>query len=162
MNLREEHGYTYGASSQFVFRKGPGPFLIGSDVRTDVTAPAVSEIFKEVRAMLAKPLSPEELTTSKDSLTRSLPGRFETSGQAAASFSEIFVYDLGLDYFTKYASRINAVTADQALTVAKKHVVPNQLIVIAVGDRAKIEPELKKLELGPLEIRDTEGKPLSN
>jgi zinc protease len=162
MNLREEHGYTYGASSAFVLRKGPGPFLIASDVRTDVTAPAVSEILKEVRAILEKPLGAEELTTSKDSLTRSLPGRFETSGQAAASFSEIFIYDLGLDYFTKYAARIDAVTADQALAAAKKHLVPNQLIVIAVGDKAKIEPELKKLELGPLEIRDTEGRALSN
>ena len=162
MNLREEHGYTYGASSQFVYRKGPGPFVIGSDVRTDVTAPAVSEIFKEVRAMLEKPLTAEELTISKDSLTRSLPGRFETSGQAAGSLSEIFIYNLGLDYFTKNPSRINAVTADQALAAAKNHVIPARLIVIAVGDRAKIEPELKKLDLGALEIRDPEGRPLSN
>ncbi len=51
MNLREEHGYTYGANSQFVFRRGAGPFQVASGVRTDVTAPAVTEIFKEIRGM---------------------------------------------------------------------------------------------------------------
>ncbi len=51
LNLREEHGYTYGASSQFVFRRSAGPFLVATGVRTDVTAPAVTEIFKEIRRM---------------------------------------------------------------------------------------------------------------
>ena len=50
LNLRETHGYTYGASSAFVFRRGAGPFLIGTSVRTDVTAPAVAEIFNEITA----------------------------------------------------------------------------------------------------------------
>ena len=57
MNLREEHGYTYGASSQFSFRRTAGPFQIASGVRTDVTAAAVDEILKEVRGMVDKPVS---------------------------------------------------------------------------------------------------------
>ena len=52
MNLREEHGYTYGAGSQFDFRRGAGPFQVATGVRTDVTAPAVTEILKEVRGMV--------------------------------------------------------------------------------------------------------------
>jgi zinc protease len=162
LNLREQHGYTYGAGSQFVLRKGAGPFIVGSAVRTDVTAPAVSEIFKEVQGMIDKPMTREELSMSKDSLARSLPGRFETSGQTAASFSEVFVYDLGLDYFTKYPDRINAIGSEHALAAARKYVVPGRLIIVAVGDRAKIEPELKKLNLGPIEIRDAEGRPITN
>jgi zinc protease len=161
MNLREEHGYTYGAGSQFVFRKGPGPFLTGGGVRTDVTAPAVSEIFKEIRGMSEKPMSGEELEKSKDSLARSLPGTFERSDSAAGSFSNVFVYDLGLDYFATYADRVNAVTSEQTLAAAKKYLVPEKMIVIAVGDRAKVEGELKKLGLGTIEIRDAEGKPIS-
>ena len=54
MNLREEHGYTYGANSQFVFRKAPGPFQVAAGIRTDVTAPAVTEIFKEIRGMIER------------------------------------------------------------------------------------------------------------
>jgi zinc protease len=162
LNLREQHGYTYGAGSQFVFRKGAGPFVVASAVRTDVTAPAVSEILKEVQGMLDKPMSREELTMSKDSLARSVPGRFETSGQAAGSFSDVFVYDLGLDYFSKYPDRISAVSSEHALAVARKYLVPGRMIIVAVGDRAKIEAELKKLNLGPIEIRDAEGRPITN
>src|SRR5437773_7011944 len=68
MNLREEHGYTYGASSQFVFRRSAGPFLVATGVRTDVTAPALSEIMKELKRIREGSLTPEELTLSKDSL----------------------------------------------------------------------------------------------
>ena len=75
LNLREQHGYTYGASSQFVFRRTAGPFLVATGVRTDVTAPAVTEIFKEVRRMRETPLTADELTLAKDSLVRSLPAR---------------------------------------------------------------------------------------
>ena len=88
MNLREEHGYTYGASSQFVFRREAGPFVAGTGVRTDVTAPAVSEILKEVRGMSERPIDSEELRLAKDSLTRSLPGAFETERQCGRELLE--------------------------------------------------------------------------
>jgi zinc protease len=159
MNLREDHGYTYGASSQFVFRRMPGPFAIGGGVRTDVTAPSVSEIFKEVRGMATKPLTGEELQMSKDSLARSVPANFETSDSAASTLAEIYIYDLGLDYFSKYAERTEAVTAEQAAEAAKKYVQPDKLIVIAVGDRATIEPALARLNLGPMETWTADATP---
>ena len=161
MNLREEHGYTYGANSQFSFRRAAGPFQIASGVRTDVTAAAVSEIFKEVRGMVEKPVSADELQKAKDSLANSLPGAFESSANAVGNFSNVFIYNLGLDYYTRYAEQVNAVTTDQALGVSKKYLVPGSMVVVAVGDRAKIEPELRKLDLGAVEIRDAEGRPIS-
>ena len=106
-------------------------------------------------------MTADELKRAKDSLANSLPGAFETSADAAASFSNVYIYDLGLDYYTHYAESVNAVTAEQALAAAKKYLVPDRLVVIAVGDRAKIEPELRKLNLGTVEIRDPEGKPIS-
>jgi zinc protease len=161
MNLREEHGYTYGANSNFSFRRAAGPFQIASGVRTDVTAAAVGEIFKEVRGMVDKPVSAEELQKAKDSLANSLPGAFESSANAVNNFSNVFIYNLGLDYYSRYAEQVNAVTPDQALAMSKKYLVPANMVVIAVGDRAKIEPELRKLNLGAVEIRDAEGKPVS-
>jgi zinc protease len=71
----------------------------------------------------------------------------------------VFIYDLGLDYYSRYAEQVNAVTADQTLAAAKKYLVPGGMVVVAVGDRAKIEPQLKKLNLGEIEVRDTEGRP---
>ena len=159
MNLREEHGYTYGASSQFSFRRAPGPFQVASGVRTDVTGPAVTEIFKEVRGMVERPVSEEELKKAKDSLSNSLPGAFESSANAVSNFSNVFIYDLGLDYYSRYAEQVNAVTAEQTLAAAKKYLVPGGMVVVAVGDKAKIEPQLKKLNLGAIETRDTEGRP---
>ena len=157
MNLREKNGYTYGANSQFVFRKSAGPFQVGTGVRTDVTASATQEVINELKGIAAAPMPEQEMRLAKDSLTYSLPGAFETSQDAAASLANIYIYDLGLNYYSTYAESVNAVTPEQALAVAKKYLVPDRFVVIAVGDRAKIEPELKKLNL-PVEIRDTDGR----
>ena len=104
-------------------------------------------------------MTDEELKRAKDSLSNSLPGAFETSANAVSNFSNVFIYDLGLDYYTHYAEQVNAVTAEQTLAVAKKYLVPGSMVVVAVGDQAKIEPELKKLNLGAIETRDAEGRP---
>jgi zinc protease len=157
MNLREEHGYTYGARSQFGFRRSAGPFQISSGIRTDVTAPAVAEIFKEVDRMRATPLSSNELSVAKDYLVRSLPAQFETAGRVTASTANLFIYDLGLDYYAKYPARLTAVTADQAKAAAQKYVVPEKLLIVVVGDQSKIKPELDKLMLGPAEVRTADG-----
>ena len=158
MNLREQHGYSYGAYSAFVFRRGAGPFVVAGGVRTDATAPAVTEIFKEIAGMIAQPMSREELRKAKDSMTNSLPGEFETGVNAVNSFSNVFVYDLGLDYYSGYARQVNAVTAEQALDVARRYLVPERLVVIAVGDRTAIEGDLKSLNLGTVEFRDAQGR----
>jgi len=158
MNLREEHGYTYGAGSFFGYHVAPGPFIVYSDVRTDATAPAVTEVFKELKRMRDTPMSGEELKLAKDSIAQSLPGRFEQGSEAAGTFAEIYVYGLPLDYFTLQPERINAVTAEQTQAAAQKYIQLDQITVLAVGDRAKIEAEMKKLNLGKMEIRDTEGK----
>jgi zinc protease len=158
MNLREEHGYTYGANSQFTFRRAAGPFQVASGVRTDVTGPALTEIFKEIRGIAAKPMSGDELGSAKTSMVNSLPGAFETTLDAVGNFSNVYVYDLGLDYYTKYADAVNAVTAEQALAMAQKYLGSERLIVIAVGDRGAIEPQLRKLNLGKVEIRNADGR----
>ena len=158
LNLREEHGYTYGASSVFVYRRTQGYFLTGGGIRTDATAPAVTEMLKEIRRMIDTPMTADELSLAKDSQSRSLPGMFETSSGAAGALSEIPLYNLARDYFEKLPDRLNAVTAEDAEAAAKKYLHPDQMILICVGDRARIEPELKKLELGAIEIRDADGK----
>jgi zinc protease len=158
MNLREANGYTYGTYSGFTFRRAPGPFQVAGGVRTDVTGPAVDEIYKEIRGMLQKPFDGEELTRAKDSMNNSLPGAFQTSSDAVASLSNIYTYDLGLDYYAKYAQQVRAVSVEQAIGMVKKYLPPDRLVVVAVGDKAKIESDLKKLNLGPIEYRDAEGK----
>jgi zinc protease len=157
MNLREVHGYTYGAFSRFVDRRGPGVFFAGGSIRTDVTGPAVGELFKELERIRNTALTSEEMKLAKDSLALSLAGLFETSEATAGTVAEFFTYDLPLDYYRQLPARIDAVSAVDIQGVATKYIHPESAIVVAVGDRTKIEPELKKLSLGDVEIRDYEG-----
>jgi len=160
LNLREKHGYTYGAYSSFAFRRGRGPFVIGTAVRTDVTAPAIAEIFSEMERMRQTEVTPEELAVSKDSLARSLPGLFETTPQSASSIGQLFVYDLPLSFYRELPEQIQDVSAAEVQRAAQKYLMPEQAVVVAVGERSKMESELEKLNLGPIEIRDSSGKPM--
>jgi zinc protease len=159
LNLRERHGFTYGASSAFVFRRGPGPFVVATGVRTDVTAAALEEIFNEIERMRTTFPTPEELTTAKDSIARSLPGLFETTPQAASSMGQLFAYNLAPDYYQSLPGQIDSVTAEDVRRVAETYLKPSRMVVVAVGDRVKIEPELARLQLGPIEVRDSAGNP---
>jgi zinc protease len=159
MNLREDKGYSYGAFSTFVTRKAAGPFFALAGVRTDVTGPAVGEMLKEVGTMASKPLSAEEMTLSKDSLVRSLPADFETNQSTAGTFGAIYVYDLGLDYWSKYPAMIDGVTPAAVEAAATKHLQRDALHVVIVGDKATVMPQIDKLNLnlGAPELRDASG-----
>lgn len=157
-NLREKHGYTYGASSAFIFRRGAGPFLVGTSVRTDVTADAIREIFREIERMRESEILPEELATAKDSISRSLPGLFETTPEAASSIGQLFVHGLPLDYYHNLPDQIESVSTSRVREVAEKYLRPDEAIIVAVGDRSRIEPQLEKLDFGPIEFRDSTGK----
>lgn len=160
MNLREKHGYTYGAFSRFDFRHEPGLFAAGGGIRANVTAPAVSELLKEINAIQQSPISPDELTLAKNAFALSLAGRFETSPQTSQIMSDLFAYDLPLDYYRTLPGKIEAVTAPEVEAMAKKYLVPGSMAVVAVGDRAKIEPELVKLDIGPVEHMDYAANPI--
>ena len=160
MNLREKNGYTYGAFSAFEFRRGQGPFYTGSGVRTNVTAPAVKEVFSEIERMRTTRMTDDELKTAKDSFSRSLAGLFETTGRTVGTIGNLFIYDLPPDFYSTLPARIDAVTAADVQRVAEKYLKPDSTVVVAVGDRGKIEPELQKLNMGSIEARDLDGKPV--
>jgi zinc protease len=161
MNLREQHGYTYGANSQFVFWRSGGPFAVGTGVRTDVTAPAVHEVMLELTKMSETRVTPEELTLAKDAITLQLPALFETSDRTTTSLSTLFTHGLPLNYYSNLSEQISVVDAQAVQEVAKKHLVADKFVVVAVGDRSKIGEGLEK-ELGTTaEIRDVDGAPVT-
>jgi zinc protease len=157
LNLREKHGYTYGASSTFAFRRGPGPFLVGTSVHPDATAPAVTEIFREMERMRESEITPDELAAARDSLSRSLPGLFETTPEASSSIGQLFVHNLPLTYYHDLPELIQSVSATEVRRVARQYLRPEEAVIVAVGDRRKIESELEKLRFGPVEVRDPSG-----
>ncbi|HUB50995.1 MAG TPA: pitrilysin family protein [Terracidiphilus sp.] len=162
MNLREEHGYTYGASSFFRGYRDGGAFLSASLVRTDVTGPAAKEMMKEIRNFPENPSTPDELNAAKEASIRSLPGEFETVSAVAGAISSIFTYDRPLNYYAELPGKYAALTQADMARVAKQYLHPDQLIVMAAGDRAKIEGPLKDAGIGPVEVRDINGNPVSD
>lgn len=150
-NLREEHGYTYGASSYFEMRRSAGLFVAGAGVQTDKTAAAVHEFFHEF-GHLAEPVPAKELRRTKDNLALGFPGEFETTTQLSRKLEELVVYGLPEDYFSQYINRVRAVTAADVLRVASRRIVPSRLLVVVVGDRKAVEPGLRALKLGAVEV----------
>ncbi len=148
-NLREAHGYSYGASSRFDMRRSPGPFLAGAGVQTDKTAEALREFFNELNG-ISKPVGAEELTKAKNYLALGFPAEFETTDDLSEHLEELAVYRLPDDFFASYVANIQAVTADQVRAAAERYIRPGSFAVVVVGDRAKIEPGIRALGLGPV------------
>ena len=162
LNLREDKGYSYGASSSFAFRLGPGPFTAGTAVQTSVTKEALAEIVKEVTEIVGpRPVTKAELEFAKDRLIRGFPTEFETTHAVANTLSELVLHDLPDDEFTTFTTRVNAVTLDEVNRVARKYLHPDRLTIVVVGDRAKIEGPLKTLPfVSAIHLLDVEGNPV--
>jgi len=151
LNLREKHGYTYGAQSQFDMRLSAGPFVAAAGIQTDKTADALKEFFNELNGIL-QPVPADELTRAKHYVSLRYPLGFETTGDIAARLEQALVYHLPDDYFATYVQRIEAVTAAEVQRVAQKYIVPAKFAVVIAGDRAAIEPGIRALNLGPIKI----------
>lgn len=150
-NLREQHGYSYGAFSVFDRRRAPGPFYAGAGVQTDKTAEALQEFFKELDA-IQKLVPADELERAKNYVALGFPGEFETTGDLARKLEELVVYELADDTFATYVDRVRKVTAADVQKAAARYIQPDKFAVVIVGDRATIEPSIGALKLGPLTI----------
>jgi predicted Zn-dependent peptidase len=150
-NLREQHQYTYGASSRFEMRRAPGAFVAGAGVQTDKTSEALREFFKELGAIGA-PVGADELAKAKNYLALGFPSGFETIADLSANLEELVVYGLPDDYFERYVARIQAVTSADVARAAATYIQPQRLAVVVVGDRAAIEPGIRALNLGPVRV----------
>jgi zinc protease len=157
LDLREEKGYTYGVGSRFTYGRMPAPFAIRTAVRSDVSAPAVKEVFSQLKRITTAPLAADELKRARGSLTQSLPGLFETNGATAGSFADLFAYGLPLDYYRKLPVQFDAVTAPALEALARRYLDPAGMVLIAVGDRKNLESTLQALDLGPLEVWPISG-----
>jgi zinc protease len=151
LNLREEHGYTYGASSYFDWRKDAGPFVISTAVQTEVTAAALSEILTEITRIREQEVSASELSLAKDYLDGVFPIRYETTASVAAALANMVVHDLPRDYFDTYRKNIQGVTAEQVLDAARSHIHPELLQTLIVGHTAAVSESVSSLGLGVAE-----------
>jgi predicted Zn-dependent peptidase len=161
MNLRERHGYTYGAGSRFDFRPLPGPLYAVAAVQSAVTDSSLIEFMNELRGIVTSPPSDAEVERARNFIALSFPSDFQTVNQIAGQLEEMALYNLPDDYFNNYIDRILSVTTEQTGVVAKKYIDPSKMIVVIVGDRAQIEQKIVNLHFGPvtvLSVDDVLGK----
>jgi len=149
-NLREVHGYSYGASSRFDMRLAPGPFFAGAGVQTDKTAEALREFFNELNGI--GKVSDEELTKARNYIALGFPSNFETIGDLSAQLGQLRIYDLPDDYYAGYVKALQQVNAASLPKVAATYIQPQRFIVVVVGDRTVIEAGIRALNLGPVRV----------
>ncbi len=149
-NLRETHGYAYGAGSSFAFRPTAGPFLASSNVQTDATAPSLTEFVTELTNIRTVPA--DELEKGKNFVALSFPGAFETVGGTASMIEDLWAFGLPLDSYAGYTDRILAVTSADLARVARQYIDPANAAYIVVGDRAKVEASVRALNLGTVRV----------
>ena len=157
--LREVKGYSYGVYSNFAAARDVGLFIISGSVRTDVTGSAVTDLFAEIEGVRKQPVPAAELQDARNSQLLSLPGMFDTNAVIAGSLAAAWSRGQGLDYYARLPGRLARVDAATAHKLARKYVRPDDLVVVAVGDKAKIAAQLAGTRK-PVETRDVDGNPV--
>jgi zinc protease len=150
-NLREQHGYSYGAGSALVLRRSSGLFFVATSVQTPSTADALKECLKELEGIRA-PARPEEIERARNYLALSYGQEFETTEQIASKLVEQALYALPADAYSSFVPTVLGVSVSEVERVAKAHVDPSRVAIVVVGDRKTIEGPLKAMNLGPMKV----------
>jgi zinc protease len=157
-NLRENKGYTYGASSTLDARRAGGTFRASAEVRTAVTGASLKEFFYELDRIRTEPIPEQEIRDNKAFLSGLLPIRIETQEGLTDQLVQMKMLDLPDDYLQTYRDRLNAVTAADLQRVAQKYVTTDKVAIVIVGDAANIMEQVKPYAQ-TVEIFDAMGKP---
>ena len=154
--LREEKGYTYGAGAGFDMRRGAGPFAVRAAVNTEVTVPAVQDMLAELEKIRAEPPQSAELHAARDYLVGVFPLRFETPPAVVGAIAGLLIHGLPMDELDRYRPSIEAVSDTDVQGVAARHIRPEELAIVLVGDADAILPALESAALGPITVEREE------
>ncbi len=160
LNLRERHGYTYGARSQFAFRRQAGPFVIAAPVRNEVTRESVTEVLSELRRIRTGDIEAHELDDTKSYLIGVFPASVQTGSDIASRLVDMELYGLPEDYFDRYRENIAAVSKDDIERVARKYLDPDRVLIVIVGNAKEIREPLGTLGM-PVHELDIDGNQLA-
>ena len=145
--LREQQGYTYGASSRFSGSDVPGPFTVGTGVRSNVTLESV-ELIRDILGGYADGFTPEDLQATQSYLIRSNARAFETLRAKISMLEKISALGLPLDYVVERERVVDNMTLERVRELARRHVDPARMVFLVVGDAATQLPRLSAAGLG--------------
>jgi zinc protease len=157
LNLRERHGYTYGARSSFMFFRQPGPFMASGAFVTEHTADSVRELLAEITRLHDEGISEEELEFSRKGLSGSFALNFETSEQIAGSLQISALYGLPDDYYRTYLEKLGEVTGEDIRRVARRYLDADRMTIVVVGDAARVRGGLEQLGIGEVYTAAPDG-----
>ena len=156
--LREQKGFTYGAFSDFDWQPIPGPFAAGASVRTDVTDSSLAIFVQEFRRIRGEPVTQAELDRAKQYLVLGALSDFETTGQVAGQIAALLPFRLPVETITQDLDAIGRLGPADVQRAARQYLDPDRMTIVVVGDLAVIRPGIQALNLGPIEVRDVEGR----
>jgi zinc protease len=156
LHLREEKGYTYGATSSLDARQHRGDWSASTNVRTEVTEPALHDLLEEIRQIREVPVTDQEIADAKRSMVASFALSLESPAQLLNLSLTQWRYKLPADYWDRYAERVMAVTKDQIQAAARKYLAQDRMQIVVVGDPARALEPLKTL--GPVATYDENGQ----
>ncbi|MGA9525437.1 MAG: pitrilysin family protein [Myxococcaceae bacterium] len=152
LNLREDKGYSYGASAYVDPRRGPGPLMASSAVRADVTGPAVKEFYNELEGLKSRPISKQELDAAREGLIRSLPGSFNSVEDLNSAAAGLYWEERPLDYYKKLVERLEGASLEQVQAAAVKYFDPAELDLVLVGDPDMVMTQMGQLGFGDVQL----------
>ena len=156
-NLREKHGYTYGAFSGLDLRPGAGLFQMSSEVRTNATDSAIAEAISEYNRLVSETVPAPELQGLVNNLVSGFPNAVQSVQGLSGRIQNLIVWGLPLDFYTTYRERLAAVTPEDVRRVASSKLTPNNIIVVVAGDLSKIETPIRARNFGTVEVWDSNG-----
>lgn len=145
--LREGKGYTYGIGSSFAGTGSPGPFTIGSSIRTNVTLEA-AQLIKTTLQDFGKNYSTNDLETTKSFLLKSNARAYETTGAKLNILDNISKYGWSYDYLKERQQTVRNMTVAQIKNLSEKYLDANRMIWLMVGDAKTQMPRMKELGFG--------------
>lgn len=157
MKLREEKGYTYGASAGFDLRRAAGPFAARAAVNTEATVPAIAEFLAELERIASEPVTADELRAARDFLVGVFPLRFETPGAVVGALASLVVHELGEDELARFRPAIEAVTIEEVAKAARDHIELKRAAIVLVGDADAFGADLEAAAFGPVTAERDDG-----
>jgi zinc protease len=139
LNIRENKGYTYSPNSDVTSRYRTAFWMQFAEVGTDVTAPAIKEIFYEISRLANDPVPEEELSGIKNYMTGIFIMSNSTRRGIINQLAFLDLHDLDISYLNSYVKKVQAITSSEVQNIMNAYLKPSDMTIVIAGDRNKIE-----------------------
>jgi len=161
MNLREDKGWSYGAGGGVPYGRGERIYSVSAGVQSDKTAESLAELRRELTEVVGtRPLTEEEISAARANMVQGMAGNWETNAAIAGELQNMVVWGVPANYYETYAQTVAAMDARRAAEAAVEVVGTGPTTWVIVGDRATIEPKIRALGIGDVQVVDVDGNPV--